>query len=257
MWNSEDYKLIQRKYQNHYGTNLLKLACQYCINRNIDILDLGCGDGFLTKTFLTLRNNINTIDAVDIDQNMIKAANSELQCYNNIKLYQIDMISFLKKSNKMYDLVFSNAVLHWLNSLTEFETIFSLLTQRTYPESIIAVRFSLNDNAYDSKFFLQDAIREYTNDNNFIIKKSVLKMDKCTDIFTKLNYKILKKEKMEYIPFSSDEDNFNWLISAQPIESWIPKEDIPKFKKFIRKRWEHNHVRVRSSHAMYILKNQN
>lgn len=76
---------------------------------NESVLDLGCGDGILTKQIadLVVKGSVLGIDSSD---GMISVA-KELEAENlSFKKMDIDLLNFKEE----YDLIFSNAALHWV-----------------------------------------------------------------------------------------------------------------------------------------------
>lgn len=79
--------------------------------KKINVLDLGCGTGNLSKRVLDKYPNANIV-CVDISQNMINIARQKLVDYKNVEFVvgDIEEIEFKDK----YDLVVSSLVLHHL-----------------------------------------------------------------------------------------------------------------------------------------------
>ncbi|HET7642722.1 MAG TPA: methyltransferase domain-containing protein [Nitrososphaeraceae archaeon] len=86
---------------------------------NETVLDAGCGSGRLTK-ILSIKVPHGKVIAVDSDLSMIRLAKENLVKFSNIEFTHMD-ISEIKLEEKV-DVVFSNAVLHWiLNHKKVFE----------------------------------------------------------------------------------------------------------------------------------------
>ena len=89
------------------------------------VLDAGCGSGRLTK-ILSIKVPQGKVIAVDSDLAMIRLAKENLAKFSNIEFIKID-ISQLEIAEKV-DVVFSNAVLHWiLNHKKVFECFWQIL----------------------------------------------------------------------------------------------------------------------------------
>ena len=101
-WNAEKYSSgFSFVYQ--YGQDVLNLI----ETKNVkDVIDLGCGTGTLTKALA--EKNFNVI-GFDASEEMLEKARKN---YPEIKFIQADATNF-KIENKV-DVVFSNAVLHWI-----------------------------------------------------------------------------------------------------------------------------------------------
>ena len=101
-WNAEKYSSgFSFVYQ--YGQDVLNLIE---IENVKDVIDLGCGTGTLTKALA--EKNFNVI-GLDASEEMLEKARKN---YPEIKFIQADATNF-KIENKV-DVVFSNAVLHWI-----------------------------------------------------------------------------------------------------------------------------------------------
>ena len=89
------------------------------------VLDAGCGSGRTTK-ILSMKVPEGKIIAVDSDLSMIRLAKENLAKFSNIEFIKMD-ISQLEIEEKV-DVVFSNAVLHWiLNHKKVFECFWQIL----------------------------------------------------------------------------------------------------------------------------------
>jgi len=92
---------------------------------NETVLDAGCGSGRLTK-ILSIKVPHGKVIAVDSDLSMIRLAKENLVKFSNIEFTHMD-ISEIKLEEKV-DVVFSNAVLHWiLNHKKVFERFCQIL----------------------------------------------------------------------------------------------------------------------------------
>ena len=89
------------------------------------VLDAGCGSGRLTKIISTKLPK-GKVFAVDLDSSMIKLANERLGKISNVKFIQSNICD-IELQDKI-DVVFSNAVLHWiLNHRQMFEHFWQIL----------------------------------------------------------------------------------------------------------------------------------
>jgi trans-aconitate 2-methyltransferase len=89
------------------------------------VLDAGCGSGRLTK-ILSIKVPHGKVFAVDFDLPMIRLAKENLAKISNIQFIKMD-ISEIELAEKV-DVIFSNAVLHWiLNHKKVFEHFWKIL----------------------------------------------------------------------------------------------------------------------------------
>lgn len=102
-WNSSLYD-SKHDFVAEYGKGLLEFIQK---NDGQTILDLGCGTGTLT---VQLSGLCNKVMGVDSSQNMIDKAKEQ---FDNIEFMVCDALAL--PFEKEFDVVFSNAVFHWIN----------------------------------------------------------------------------------------------------------------------------------------------
>lgn len=90
-------------FVHEYGNDLIQLIEQ---KENLSILDLGCGNGALTKELNEMNMEAWGMDA---SPDLLKIAREN---YPELKFVQGDAIDF--HLDNMVDVVFSNAVFHWI-----------------------------------------------------------------------------------------------------------------------------------------------
>ncbi len=101
-----------KKYQDgssHQKEWGIKLIAELTLRGDEKILDLGCGDGALTKQLAGIALN-GTVIGVDASEGMIKVAKEITGKNLSFRLLDIDDLDFKDE----FDLIFSNAALHWV-----------------------------------------------------------------------------------------------------------------------------------------------
>ena len=101
-WKSEEYK-ENFSFVHEYGEDVLKL---FKIDENSLVIDLGCGNGALTKKLSEICGGVIGIDS---SEEMLKTAKKS---YPNLTFIREDALNF--NLEKKADAVFSNAVFHWI-----------------------------------------------------------------------------------------------------------------------------------------------
>ena len=99
-----------------------KLVEMTASHQPLSILDIGCGSGVLTSK-IAIRHPNATIDAIDRSPAMINQLNQ--QAIPNLTLICNDYIQV--SLAKKYDLIVSNAALHWMDVHQSFQRIASQL----------------------------------------------------------------------------------------------------------------------------------
>lgn len=120
---------------------------------NPRIYDLGCGPGNSTKVLLDAFPAAH-ITGMDSSPDMLSKASTALPA---IEFVQGDLATFAPKQGEQVDLLYSNAVFHWLRSPTRIETLTRLLSALK-PGAVLA--FQVPDN-YDepSHALMRDVAR--------------------------------------------------------------------------------------------------
>jgi trans-aconitate 2-methyltransferase len=112
-FNGEEYKKAS-VHQNEWGTDIIS---SLQLEGNENILDLGCGDGGLSLQ-LAVKVPQGSVLGIDSSPSMISTAQ---------KIYWPNLTFRLKDINDLdfegeFDLIFSNATLHWINDHSTFLT---------------------------------------------------------------------------------------------------------------------------------------
>ncbi len=137
-WDSELYL----KFENERNQPCIDLLSR--LNGNFDkILDLGCGPGNSTENLLK-RYSRSTIIGFDADDNMLEKAKSNCPNIEFIKGYA--PADFDKPAVK-FDLVFSNACIHWIDNQKELiDKVYGILNNK----GVFAVQIPLTG---ESQFY--------------------------------------------------------------------------------------------------------
>jgi trans-aconitate methyltransferase len=93
-------------HQREWGT---KLIAELDLHGTERILDLGCGDGAISAQLADLIPNGEVV-GIDASHGMIEAAQSKARKNLRFLLMDIDELNFANE----FDVVFSNATLHWI-----------------------------------------------------------------------------------------------------------------------------------------------
>lgn len=94
------------KHQREWGTEIVR---SLILSGNERILDLGCGDGGLTAI---LANSVpaGSVLGIDSSENMIETAKRHESENLHFEKMDISDLNF----NDEFDMIFSNAALHWV-----------------------------------------------------------------------------------------------------------------------------------------------
>ena len=106
-WDAENY----HKVSSIQETWAIELLAKRKWNGNEVLIDAGCGSGRVTRIISNILKN-GKIYAIDLDQNMIEQAKINLKYKENVIFVNADLSSV--EIPEPIDVVFSNAVLHWI-----------------------------------------------------------------------------------------------------------------------------------------------
>lgn len=116
-WNAQNYK-DTFDFVPQYGEDVIRLLT---VPKGSSIIDLGCGNGTLTKKLADYGYNVTGIDA---SEDMITLAEKE---YPDLTFLQEDALSF--KLKEKADAIFSNAVFHWIDEKNQEIMISNIAAQ--------------------------------------------------------------------------------------------------------------------------------
>jgi trans-aconitate 2-methyltransferase len=108
---------------------------QYITTANPRIYDLGCGPGNSTKALLNVFPGAD-VSGMDSSPDMISKARAALP---DVEFALGDLATFAPKEGEDVDLLFSNAVFHWLRSPTRMETL-TRLFKTMKPGGVLAIQ---------------------------------------------------------------------------------------------------------------------
>ncbi|QDS67994.1 hypothetical protein FKW77_009302 [Venturia effusa] len=132
------------------------------------ILDLGCGDGFLTSQIASSISPTGSIKGIDASPSFIKTATEKYQSHNCTFQIQ-DVTTFSPTTTKdfpteKYDKVFSNAALHWiLRNPTTRATVFQSAFAALKPGGLLVFEMGGHGNVADTHSTLITALIALTN----------------------------------------------------------------------------------------------
>ena len=127
-------------HQQEWGTRLI---AELELQGDERVLDLGCGDGTLTARIADLLPGGEVI-GIDASRGMIDAARKRRRKNLYFIIMDIDDLTF----NAEFDVVFSNATLHWVR---EHDKLLQKVRQGLRPEGVLRFNFAGDGNC--SRFF--------------------------------------------------------------------------------------------------------
>ncbi len=172
------------KHQKEWGS---KIISELKLKGNESVLDLGCGDGILTKQIAELIPKGKVL-GIDSSEGMISTA-KELEAKNiSFQKMDIDSINF----SHQFDLIFSNATLHWIK---DHNRLLNNCYKALKDNGIIRFNFASNGNCSNFLKVIKETIsskkyRKYFN--SFKWPWYMPTIEEYKIIISKTNFKDIK-----------------------------------------------------------------
>jgi trans-aconitate 2-methyltransferase len=131
-WNPEQYNRFRAERQQPF----LDLLALVRPREHMRVADLGCGTGETTRL---LHDRLHAAETIGIDNSETMLAKSAGVAGGGLRFARGDIGAF--DADAQYDLVFSNAALHWL---PDHEALFARLTRAVAPGGQLAVQMPAN-----------------------------------------------------------------------------------------------------------------
>ncbi|MBU2511689.1 class I SAM-dependent methyltransferase [bacterium] len=250
MWNNPACDRYQNEYPYKAGLYLLEKIGQIA-NGPIEMaLDLGCGNGILTRL---LADSIGCrVAAVDADPSSLEILKETHLC-PLIQTVYADIPLWFAFQNNDFDLIFSNAVFHCLGSHEAFQDTLQACFQMLTDNGLLGIRFSLRENAYALKSYLTDRLTAFTGrDCSAIVGNSGLDYATCLLQLRDCGFQVRLAEELRYLPFSNPEQEFQFMLRFQPIQGNFTQSTRRLFHDYLRQCWDRKKVRLEHHHAVFI-----
>ena len=221
-WDSKQYL----RYNNERTQPAIDLLSKVNINKPNNIIDIGCGPGNSTAILKQQFSNANII-GVDASIEMIEKAKST---YPNDSFLLVKLPNDLHKLDTNYDLVFSNACLHWIaNHEIIIPQLFSLLNKN----GALAIQIPMNGNSP-----LYKLVKKMSMDSKWCIDLNQLETNKTLepneyfDILSKLTDSFQIWETTYYHQMKSYDDLIHWIKGAM-LRPYLNQMDAFKQEQFL------------------------
>jgi trans-aconitate 2-methyltransferase len=191
MWSPEQYERFKAERHQPFD-DLLALVERH---PNMRVVDLGCGTGELTRELHEALGAAETVGIDDSETMLLKAGH-----------FQGEMLHFERGSieafvaDQPFDLVFSNAALHWV---PEHEQLLTRLTRFLGTDGQLAVQMPANDTHASHRVAAEVAV-EFGLDPR---PEHVLSVERYAELLHRLGYKRQNVRMQVYghlLPSSAD-----------------------------------------------------
>ncbi len=203
-------------HQREWGNRLIS---EFDLKGNENILDLGCGDGTLTENFSKLVPK-GSVLGIDASNGMIDVAKEKENDNLKFNLMDINDIQLQEK----FDLIFSNATLHWIK---DHRKLWDSIGKMLKPSSVIRFNFAADGNC--SHFFK-------------VIKKTIV-LEEYKGYFSDFDWPWYMPTLDEYKNILKDysfseikvwgENSDRYFPDKEAMIGWIDQPSIVPFLKYI------------------------
>ena len=153
-----------------------------CLNKILKIkkegfvIDLGCGEGKLTKFFLSKGFNVTAID--NSEENVDKLKKNLKRFGNKVKIVKTNLEEF--SFDKDYDVIIAKNVLHFLSNEKAKELIEEIKNHTKKDGINLIIGLTIKDRFYNKKrFFIKEReMKKMYKGWNFLFFKSFFMLDK-------------------------------------------------------------------------------
>jgi trans-aconitate 2-methyltransferase len=152
MWNPEQYERFKAERRQPFS-DLMALVER---RPRMRVLDLGCGTGELTRA---LHDHLGAEETTGIDNSETMLLKSSEYGNETLHFEQTDIVAFA--ADRPFDLIFSNAALHWV---PDHEALLRKLTALLAPAGQLAVQMPANDD-HPTHAIAAELAREYGVDS--------------------------------------------------------------------------------------------
>jgi trans-aconitate 2-methyltransferase len=227
-WNAEDYK-DNSPNQKKWALELLAKAH---LKSDESVLDIGCGDGEITA-LIAGKVNRGRVVGLDSSTGMIELANQRFpsKAYPNLSFVLKDArdIDF----DREFDLIFSNACLHWI---TDHPPVLTRIRKSLTPSGQILFQMGGKDNAAMIIDTIEDIIKQrrwakFFNDFSF--PYGFCSPDEYRDWLTRLRFRSIRAELITKDMVHENGDK----LAAWIRTTWLPyTQRVPESQReeFIR-----------------------
>ena len=214
-FDGEKYKQAS-KHQKEWGNRLIS---ELIFNENAVILDLGCGDGFLTNRLSSLVPKGKVI-GIDASQGMIETSKQYKKDNLSFICMDIDDIDFVNE----FDIIFSNAALHWVKN---HEALLHNILRALKVNGIIRWNFAGDGNC----------------SNFFNIIKTIMNKDEYKNYFIDFEWPWFMPTKEEYKKILTNtgfnkiqielENADRYFTDSDEMIRWIDQPSLVPFMKYL------------------------
>jgi trans-aconitate 2-methyltransferase len=224
-WDANTYDNISNIQENWANTIIKKR--EWTGKENL--LDAGCGSGRVTK-ILSEKITDGNIYAIDNDPNMIKKAKETLKDFKNIKVIESDLLDIRTLNIPIkFDVIFSNAVLHWvLDHHKVFERFYDLLN----PEGQLLIQCGGHGNLQKT-LSIFDSVKDLPKFSEYFsqwkLDRNYAKPEETDKILKEIGYKDINVYLTEAPAIFNSKNEYSIYlrtVDLRPYLKYLPSEQV-------------------------------
>lgn len=221
---------LHEKYSINPYTWFEWLYDHYCIDKNMNVLELGCGNGKIWSLNKEKIPSSSQITISDISQGMVNDARENLKDINNISYNCFDC-HHIPYDDKSFDLVIANHLMFYLKDI---------------PTMLKEVKRVLKPNGY---FFCSTYGKNHMKEITILVKEydsritlsnvnlyDIFGLENGKDILQQVFCNVELKYYNDYLLVTNMDDIANYILSCHGNQSEYISKDYQAFKRFIDKK---------------------
>ena len=126
LFSSSEYVLYRFEYPEILFQSLRSFLSPALRNTDLSVLDLGCGTGLVTESFLKFYPAPVRVDLVDLDPGMLDKAKVHFRSNSSVKSFHCASSEKIPYPDQTFDLVLIGSAWHWMKqevSIKEIERV--------------------------------------------------------------------------------------------------------------------------------------
>ena len=247
-WLADDYRSLQRHYQLRNGR---ELVCELEKHGQLDgkhLVDLGSGTGELTEEIRRKIGSSGRVLGVDTDVGMVERARKHSGC----EFVVADFREWLgTQSDDRWDIVSSNAALHWLESVAELSSVLMEAERVLRSGGFFTARFSLCGNGASGKELLESVLREFYGASRRVHRSPFTYRGSIRTV-AEAGFRLVMHRRCRFRMFEDVEMEIAWMFASQPLRRYVKSADMERFKRVCAERWRAGRAVLWADHIVMI-----
>lgn len=247
---SDDKNLaIRTKLHLKYSTNkqgfVPWLFDKYEFLENVNILELGCGNGFQWENRIeNLPKSCNLILS-DFSEGMVDIVRNKYSKYNNVSFKQID-IQDINFPDETFDIIIAN---HMLYHIPDLQKALSEVKRVLKPEGKF---YSATNGNGGMRTFLHNALKYFDSDTKAFTQEFSFNLENGYEILSDHFSKVKRIDFEDSLSITETQYLIDWIKSTISIASYSEKDIDGLFDYFEEIRKKHGVINIEKECGLFI-----